>query len=285
MIVVLKVRLGWFRFVFIEKVDRMPTMIDGYNLLFATGIAGVGSAPVTFQRARNGLLDFLAAALSPVAIIQTTIVFDSNCASPGLPDQLVHKGIQVYFAREYESADEMLEHMIAAHSAPRSLTVVSSDHRIQRAVRRRRGEAIDSDRWFRRILTEQQQRDLELLTQKNMQAKEPTVAEMAEWVSEFKDHELEALFETQFTENHHPDDLLYQQMPKPRIRIKPANVKNKPDSQKHGSEGIQRTPGRAAGFQPSRDESEEKDPSNPSLINPFPPGYAEDVIRDWENEE
>ena len=45
----------------------------------------------------------------------------------------VHDGITVHFARDSD-ADAMIEDLIAAHHTPRTLTVVSSDHRIQRAL-------------------------------------------------------------------------------------------------------------------------------------------------------
>jgi hypothetical protein len=41
-----------------------------------------------------------------------------------------------------------MEEMIAADHAPRKLTVVSSDHRVQRAAKRRRAIAVDSDVWY-----------------------------------------------------------------------------------------------------------------------------------------
>ena len=73
-------------------------------------------------------------------VSQTTIVFDAKQAPPGLPHQLDHGGITVIFARGYDDADELIEELIASNSTPRRLTVVSSDHRIQRAARRRRGD-------------------------------------------------------------------------------------------------------------------------------------------------
>ncbi len=54
----------------------------------------------------------------------------------------------VRYASEYRDADALIEQLIEEHHAPRSLLVVSSDHRIQRAARRRRASFIDSDRWY-----------------------------------------------------------------------------------------------------------------------------------------
>ncbi len=44
----------------------------------------------------------------------------------------------ILYAVNDEDADERIEKLIAAHSAPKNLTVVSSDHRIRQAATRRR---------------------------------------------------------------------------------------------------------------------------------------------------
>src|SRR5690606_38904703 len=70
----------------------------------------------------------------------------------GVAKQLRHRGIAVQFSAKDEDADTVIEQLIAADSAPKRLTVVSSDHRLQRAAKRRRATAIDSDVWFARLL-------------------------------------------------------------------------------------------------------------------------------------
>jgi uncharacterized protein len=126
----------------------MFLLIDGYNLLNATGITGEGRGPGGFQRSRLALLNFLADTLDPAVTGHTTIVFDSHGAPPGLPRGFEYREITVCFAVGYDSADAMIEELIRAASAPRQLTVVSSDHRIQRAARRRRAAAVDSETWY-----------------------------------------------------------------------------------------------------------------------------------------
>jgi predicted RNA-binding protein with PIN domain len=126
----------------------MSLLIDGYNLLNATGLAGAEPGPATLERSRLALLDFLAAVLDDEERAATTIVFDGRNAPPGLPKQWEHAGITVRFAPRHAEADELLEELIAANTAPRRLTVVSSDHRLHRAARRRRAAAVDSDKWY-----------------------------------------------------------------------------------------------------------------------------------------
>ena len=52
----------------------------------------------------------------------------------------------------------MIEELILRDSAPRRLTVVSSDHRLQKAAHRRKATAVDSDRWLAQMLRERQSR-------------------------------------------------------------------------------------------------------------------------------
>jgi len=124
----------------------MALLIDGYNLLHAAGIFPA-SGPPTLERARLALLDFLVERLPVKDVSRTTIVFDAVQAPPGLPREINHRGLAVRFARRGGSADELLEELIAAEPDPRHLTVVSSDHRVQRAARQRGAPFIDSEVW------------------------------------------------------------------------------------------------------------------------------------------
>jgi hypothetical protein len=126
----------------------MPTIIDGYNLLHASGILGQGRGPGYFERSRTALLNFLAESLPAEEVARTTVVFDAAAAPPGLASTWAHRGITVHFARDRASADELIAELIQASTSPRKLTVVSSDHAVQRAARRRRATAIDSDEWL-----------------------------------------------------------------------------------------------------------------------------------------
>jgi len=130
----------------------MPLLIDGYNLLHEAGILGGGSGPGSLERSRLALLNFLAESLPPQEISQTTVVFDSHDAPWGLPSKVDHRGLSVEFAARYPDADCLIEELIRLHSAPRRLTVVSSDHRIQRAARRRKAKAMDSDVWYKDLV-------------------------------------------------------------------------------------------------------------------------------------
>jgi hypothetical protein len=126
----------------------MTTLVDGYNLVHASGILARNIGPGTLQRARDGLIGFLKASLSESERASTTVVFDAKDAPPRLPEEHVVDGLRILYALDYTNADALIEELIVSDSAPRQLVVVSSDRRIQQSARRRRATAVDSERWY-----------------------------------------------------------------------------------------------------------------------------------------
>jgi hypothetical protein len=124
---------------------RRYLIIDGYNLMHARGLARRTYGPGQLERCRSRLVRFLAQHLSGRERERTTIVFDAGEAPPDLPRRSVAEGMTVCFASPGKEADDTIEELIAAHSAPRQIRLVSSDHRLQRSVRRRRGAFVDSE--------------------------------------------------------------------------------------------------------------------------------------------
>ena len=53
--------------------------------------------------------------------------------------------MSIIFALGDENADARIEQLIAAHSAPKSLTVVSTDRRVRQAANRRKARSITSE--------------------------------------------------------------------------------------------------------------------------------------------
>ena len=141
-----------------DSLPLMSLLIDGYNLLHVTGIVGRGVGPGTLQRSRLALVNFLVESLDPEELPHTTVVFDARDTA-GLPHAIDHRGISVRFAVEYETADAMIEELIRVDSAPRRLVVVSSDHEIQRAARRRKAKTVDSDVWYAELVRARRERN------------------------------------------------------------------------------------------------------------------------------
>lgn len=126
-------------------------LIDGYNVLHAAGLARRSYGPGEFEKCRFNLIRLISQQLSPRERRRTTIVFDAGDRTvlPS-PPQMVHD-VLVLFADEGGDADSTIERLIQQNSAPRRLCVVSSDHRLQRAARRRRARFEDSDAFLQRL--------------------------------------------------------------------------------------------------------------------------------------
>ncbi len=132
---------------------RGDLIIDGYNLLHAAGLAPPSGNPQGLERARRALLHLVSGRLSPHERERTTVVFDApgrdapgRLMGPSPPQEV--DGLLVVFAEGDGDADEEIEWLIRQNSAPRRLCVVSSDHRLQKAARRRRAAFLDSDQFL-----------------------------------------------------------------------------------------------------------------------------------------
>lgn len=135
----------------------MTLIIDGYNLLHASGVFGDERGPRGFEKSRLALLDMLVSLLGE-AVDDTIVVFDAARAPDGLPARLSHGGIRVWFAREYPDADSLIEELVEENDAPSSLLVVSGDRRLQAAARRRRANAVSSEEWLDTMREQQRER-------------------------------------------------------------------------------------------------------------------------------
>jgi predicted RNA-binding protein with PIN domain len=124
----------------------MKLIVDGYNLLHASGVFGAGRGAGAFEQSRRALLDMLADLLGDEAA-NTVVVFDAARAPDGLPGRSTHRGIRVWFAREYPDADSLIEELVEDATSPH-LVVVSNDRRLQAAARRRRARAVGCDEWL-----------------------------------------------------------------------------------------------------------------------------------------
>jgi predicted RNA-binding protein with PIN domain len=114
----------------------MHYLIDGYNLLYAMGVLHGRTGPTGLRKARLGLLGLLKSSYAdqPASV---TVVFDAAQAPAGAAEVVQEDGIEIRFAVHEREADDLIEALIRRDAAPRQLTVVSDDHRIQQAARRR----------------------------------------------------------------------------------------------------------------------------------------------------
>jgi predicted RNA-binding protein with PIN domain len=165
-------------------------IIDGYNLLHAAGLALANYAPGQLAAKRRELLIRIARRLSVEERQRCTVVFDAIDAPPNLASRFKHGEITVQFAKPGQEADEVIEHLISQHSAPRRLTVVSSDHRLQTAVIRRRGLGIDSEVFLKQLESADRQVGP---TQHPASTKNVGDTDLNFWLEEFQRIEPEAI--------------------------------------------------------------------------------------------
>ena len=137
-----------------RKQPTIATLIDGYNLMFQSiGAPDARRGVLALREARQYCLEYIAARMSEWDRSRVWIVFDSQ-ADLGLPKEHVYRGIRVTFSRDHSSADELIIQAIRSHPTPKKLTVVSSDHQIQRAGLGRGARVMESEDWVTHRLPE-----------------------------------------------------------------------------------------------------------------------------------
>ena len=246
----------------------MAIVIDGYNFLDGANILALGPGRYSLEKSRQAILRVLRANLTEAECATTTVVFDGTQAPPGLPRRDKQFGITILYSQPGQLADDLIEELIGKHSHPRQLTVVSSDHRIQRAARRRQAKPVDSDVWYRGLPGR--------VGKKPGGKDEPQLAtevpkDVTDWKKEFGDIDLEALEAEAEVESESRRNRLNQskELPSsntgpakqsPRKKAKPAE--ESPFPQGYGEDVLE----------------EDEKPSN--KFNPFPKGYGEDLLDD-----
>lgn len=124
------------------------TIIDGYNLMHAAGLARGKLVGKQLEAARLRLMQRLAYQMTKEERSGTTVVFDAKAMlEVSTQDELI-EGIRVRYPEPGHEADELIEHMIAVDPQPRKLRIVSSDRRLHRAARERMAVSIPSDRFL-----------------------------------------------------------------------------------------------------------------------------------------
>lgn len=130
----------------------MPIIIDGYNLLWAITKPGEESEPITDV----GLCRILGAYLKAVKE-KGQIIFDGV----GPPDKSGFdniRNLEVVFTGRATDADTVIEGKIRASTAPKRLTIVSSDQRLRKAGRTRKAVLIKSEMFWAEVLKQLRQK-------------------------------------------------------------------------------------------------------------------------------
>jgi uncharacterized protein len=110
-------------------------LIDGYNLLYALGLARKNGGRAAWDRGRRLLLDWLADRAGPDAG-SVTVVLDAQNARGGSVVEESHRGL-VVLRKAGRAADDLIEDLLRDERSPQTLTVVSNDTRVREAATRR----------------------------------------------------------------------------------------------------------------------------------------------------
>jgi uncharacterized protein len=243
----------------------MALVIDGYNLLHASGILPRGVGPGTLERARAALLNFLVESLEADELAKAVVVFDARAAPKGRPRLVTHRGLRVHFAPNPGDADALIEQLILDDHSPRKLIVVSSDHRLQRAARRRRAQSIDSDRWYAEVVQRRVGRQQRADDDASKPAGPLSDHEVARWLSQFGMTPVEG-------ESAEPANS-GQVSPEATDPAEPQTGTGKTGARQNEA-------GRADADKRGAKTPRKKPPARGNLANPFPPGYGEDLLDD-----
>jgi uncharacterized protein len=193
-------RRGQSRASLFARAGKIHTMsatylIDGYNLLHAMGALGGRVGPHGLEKARARLLGMLHGALKDRAPA-ATVVFDAARALPGANAEHDSRGLRVLFARNKEEADDVIERLIRQCSAPKALHVVSDDHRVQQAARRRHCRVCSCEHFL--TLLEHLRQATHELTKQPEKKEQLSAREVKRWLAEFEELEGDPAFKKAF---------------------------------------------------------------------------------------
>jgi hypothetical protein len=168
----------------------MRILIDGYNLMHASGLMPARLGPGGLEKARRTLLGLLAGSLGQSART-ATVVFDAQARSDQVTDEqavAAAHGIRVEFASGEGGADACIELLIRQDSAPKQLTVVSSDSRLRRAAERRGAHAVDSETFWAGLMARRQHRPLPTASCPRDKPEPASHTESDFWIEQFERH-------------------------------------------------------------------------------------------------
>jgi predicted RNA-binding protein with PIN domain len=165
----------------------MLYLIDGYNLLHALAPLPKKSGPGGLHHARLRLLDLLRSAFGDEAS-HVTVVFDARKSPPGATEVQDYHGIEVRYAIHEQQADDLIEMLIRSAAKPRQLTIVSDDHRIQQAARRRKCVVLSCVAFYDWLEARRNQRDRPVPKQENLSKPQTsTSTDKEHWLRAFAD--------------------------------------------------------------------------------------------------
>jgi predicted RNA-binding protein with PIN domain len=159
-------------------------LIDGYNLIHAMTTLGKRVGPGVLEKARLHLLGLLHHSFGDQAS-NVTVVFDAAGAPAGSTPEHEFHGLKIRFALKGLQADDVIEDLIQHAAAPKQLTVVSNDHRLQQAARHRKVKVMSCEdflNWLERLGRQQEPKPADPEKKPRESPEEAT-----RWLKEFAD--------------------------------------------------------------------------------------------------
>ena len=156
----------------------MPFIIDGYNLMHS-----IGNLDEDWETVGDVRLCHIVGRYLKLTGEKGEIVFDGT----GPPEKSRFEnisGLEVIFSGLSSDADTVIENKIGASSAPKGLTVVSSDRRLRKAARVRKAKREKSEEFWDKVTRR--------LSRRKKRIKEPsakrlglTESETEQWLKYF----------------------------------------------------------------------------------------------------
>ena len=159
-------------------------LVDGYNLLYALGMANRQMGLKGLERARFKMLDWLSEQHKDSSR-QVLVVFDAKNAPRSAQRRQSHRGIQIEFAVG-TFADDRIEELILEESQPKKLTVVSNDTRLRMAARREGCISWSSDDYVDFLILEPKSISGKDAMTEPEKVEDATPEELAEWLAVFE---------------------------------------------------------------------------------------------------
>lgn len=128
----------------------MNFLIDGYNLMHAIGLVRQGLPEGGLERARLRFLNWLSAGMGGRSET-IRVVFDAQNVSRRSPES-EHRGIRVLYSF-HQTADDLIEELLAGQSGHEKVTVVSNDSRLRIAAQRSRASMFTCEQFVDWLIT------------------------------------------------------------------------------------------------------------------------------------
>lgn len=162
----------------------LSILVDGYNLMLGSVVGPDPCAGRNLHDARRYFLNWLERTLEPSERASVCVVFDTSRQAQRDQHSQYH-GIRIVYSASHSSADECIQQLIKDHTSPQKLTVVSSDHQIQRAAKARGAHAIDSEIWIESLSTPKSRTARQVESDSSDNEKPDGDIDARKWLDEF----------------------------------------------------------------------------------------------------